>query len=130
MICNALCDLVIAALREKLGDAVTIEIGHAPVEPVKGHLFVKVPSFDFTRRRFSTTSEDKSQRITISVEIVYYPEGDPILESGRLEIFAALGKIYMSGSDLRLEEYSARSNRDHIAISAGYSFTLEFFGLS
>ncbi len=130
MICKELYKLVSSALASKLGDKVKIKIGDPPPTPEKGSLYIRIPEFDFTRRRFSSSSEDKSQRLTISVNIVYYPIGEVHGESGRLEIFSALGKVYLSGSDCRLESYSASANRDHFDITVGYSLTLAFFGLS
>lgn len=130
MICAYLCNIAKNALSEELGNDVTITIGEPPVSPPSNSIYISVPKISYTRKTFSSDAEDKTQRITVYLNVVYYPKLPVSLSGGRSDIFKTLGTVTISSTEYKVTSYSSITNHGHYDITIGYSLPISYFGVS
>lgn len=130
MICAYLCDIAKKALAEELGDEVTITVGPPPAISDIGKLYIHIPKIAYNRRTFATDAEDKTQRITVYLNVVYYPTLPVDISDGRSDIFKTLGTVEISTTEYKIESYTAKTNHAHYDITIGYSLPISYFGVS
>lgn len=129
MICAYLCKLAKDALEETLGDGVTVTIGPPPVTSEIGNVYIHVPKLSYNRRTFTADAEDTTQRITVYLNVVYYPTSPVDSSDGRSDIFSTLGTVEISTSEYKIESYTSITNHAHYDITIGYSLPISYFGV-
>lgn len=129
MICAYLCSLAKSALEETLGDSVSVTVGPPPVTSESAKVYIHVPKLSYSRRTFAADAEDKTQRITVYLNVVYYPRLPVDASNGRSDIFKTLGTVEISTSEYKIESYTAVTNHAHYDITIGYSLPISYFGV-
>lgn len=129
MICAYLCKLAKDTLTETLGTDVTITVGEPPVTSEKGNVYIHIPKLAYNRRTFSADAEDKTQRITVYLNVVYYPTKPVTSSDGRSDIFKTLGTVEISTTEYKIESYAAETHHAYYDITIGYSLPISYFGV-
>ncbi len=130
MICAYLCTIARNALVKELGDDVSVHIGNPPVSPEKGNIYLNVSKVAYNRKTFSSDAEDKTQRITVYLNVVYYPKKLIVSSGGRSDIFKTLGTVNIGSTEYKITSYTAVTNHEHYDITIGYSLPISYFGVS
>lgn len=117
-------------MESELGDNVTVRIAQPPVSPAKGSIYLNVPKVAYSRKNFNSDAEDKTQRITVYLNVVYYPKNLIVSSGGRSDIFKTLGTITISSTEYKITSYTAVTNHEHYDITIGYSLPISYFGVS
>ncbi len=129
MICKSLCEAVKTALDNIFDGSIGINIAPVPVDFERGKLYIRTPKLVFNRRTFPADEVDTVQRMTVYLEIVYYPFGTVDVSDGCSEMLEALGNIRLSEASYILSSCTLRTHRTHYSLTVGYAIPISAFGL-